>query len=119
MAAATVRTLERRVKRLERELEAARAGHQRRLEQTRRAANRRLAAMMHEIATLRHHEARAALLERALATRPGGGGQGGAAPGGRERAENGANAAHASATPRVADRAREGTPDGEDPRLPG
>ena len=68
-AAATIRTLERRVKRLERELETARASHERRVELVRRAANRRLAAMMQEIATLRHHEARAEALERLLAMR--------------------------------------------------
>jgi len=54
------------------------------LELVRRAANRRLAAMVKEIAALRHHEARAQALERMLATRP-----------------------------------TEGTPDGEDSRLPG
>ena len=83
-AAATMRALERRVKRLERQLAGAAAEHERRLELVRRAANRRLAAMMKEIAALRHHEARAQALERMLATRP-----------------------------------TEGTPDGEDSRLPG
>ena len=68
--AATVRTLERRVKRLERQLAETEARHERRVELVRRAANRRLAAMMQEIATLRHHEARAGALERLLATRP-------------------------------------------------
>ena len=66
-ASAVLRTLERRVKRLERELAAARERHARQLENVRRAANRRLAAMMHEIAALRHHEARAEALERLLA----------------------------------------------------
>ena len=66
-AAAAVRTLERRVKRLERELEGAREQHERRVALVRRAANRRLAAMMQEIAALRHHEARAEALERLLA----------------------------------------------------
>ena len=65
---ATVRALERRVKRLERELANAHDRHARKLEQVRRAANRRLAAMMQEIAALRHHEARAEALERLLAT---------------------------------------------------
>jgi len=65
-----VRALERRVKRLERELAEAQTAHERRLELVRRAANRRLAAMMKEIATLRHHEARAEMLERRLAARP-------------------------------------------------
>ena len=81
---ATVRSLERRVKRLERQLVGAAAEHQRKLELVRRAANRRLAAMMKEIAALRHHDARAQALERMLAARP-----------------------------------TEGTPDGEDSRLPG
>ena len=66
---ASVRALERRVKRLERELAAARDSAERRLEHVRRAANRRLAVMMQEIATLRHHEARAEALERLLAAR--------------------------------------------------
>ena len=66
---ATVRALERRVKRLERQLAGAAAEHERKLELVRRAANRRLAAMMKEIATLRHHEARADALERLLASR--------------------------------------------------
>jgi septal ring factor EnvC (AmiA/AmiB activator) len=64
------RGLERRVKRLERELAAVRAAYERKLELVRRAANRRLASMMKEIASLRHHEARAEALERLLATRP-------------------------------------------------
>ena len=81
---ATMRALERRVRRLERQLAGAAAAHERKLELVRRAANRRLAAMMKEIAALRHHEARAQALERMLATRP-----------------------------------TEGTPDGEDSRLPG
>jgi hypothetical protein len=68
-AAPALRALERRVKRLERQLEAAHAQHERRLEHVRRAANRRLAAMMQEIAALRHHEARAEALERLLAMR--------------------------------------------------
>jgi hypothetical protein len=64
------RGLERRVRRLERELAAVQAAHERKLELVRRAANRRLAAMMKEIAELRHHEARAEALERLLAARP-------------------------------------------------
>jgi len=87
-AAATMRALERRVKRLERQLEGAAAAHERKLELVRRAANRRVAAMMKEIAALRHHEARAKALERLLASRP-------------------------------AEVMTEGTPDGEDSRLPG
>jgi len=43
--------------------------HTRRLAAVRREADRRLAAMVHEIATLRHHEARAQALERLLADR--------------------------------------------------
>jgi hypothetical protein len=65
----TAAALQRRVKRLERELAAAQANQERRVELVRRAANRRLAAMMKEIATLRHHEARADALERLLASR--------------------------------------------------
>ena len=68
--AASMRALERRVKRLERQLESAAAAHERKLELVRRAANRRVAAMMKEIAALRHHEARAKALERLLASRP-------------------------------------------------
>jgi hypothetical protein len=83
-AVVSVRALERRVRRLERQLAGAAAAHERKLELVRRAANRRLAAMMKEIAALRHHEARAQALERMLAMRP-----------------------------------TEGTPDGEDSRLPG
>ena len=85
---AMMRALERRVKCLERELEAAKARHERRLDLVRRAANRRLATMMQEIAALRHHEARAEALGRLLAAR--------GAPTGAE-----------------------GTPNGEDSRLPG
>ena len=64
-----IAALQRRVKRLERELAEALATQERRVELVRRAANRRLAAMMKEIATLRHHEARADALERLLASR--------------------------------------------------
>src|SRR6185436_3645 len=66
--AGTVRALERRIKRLERELAAAKARSERRVEHARRTANRQLAAMMQEIAALRHHEARAEALERQLAS---------------------------------------------------
>jgi hypothetical protein len=66
---ATLRALERRVKRLERDLANAHDRHARKLENVRRAANRRMAAMMQEIAALRHHEARAEALERLIATR--------------------------------------------------
>jgi hypothetical protein len=64
--------LERQVRRLQKALEAERARHEKQLEAVRRAANRRLAVMMQEIATLRHHEARAGALERLLAMREGG-----------------------------------------------
>jgi hypothetical protein len=71
--ASTVRALARRVKQLERELAAAKARTERRVEQARRAANRQLAAMMQEIATLRHHEARADALARQLERAAGSG----------------------------------------------
>jgi hypothetical protein len=60
----------RRLRRIEGELEAERSERQRRMAAVRRGADRRLTAMMREIATLRHHEARAAQLERLLAERP-------------------------------------------------
>lgn len=50
-------------------LAAERLRHERQLESVRRGGNRRLAAMMQEIAALRHHEARAQALERLLAER--------------------------------------------------
>jgi hypothetical protein len=74
--AATVRTLQRRVRHLERELAAEKARGDRRVESARRAANRRLAAMVQEIATLRHHEARAETLERMLARATSAAGEG-------------------------------------------
>lgn len=43
--------------------------HARQLESARRAADRRLAAMVQEIARLRHHEARVAALERMVVER--------------------------------------------------
>jgi hypothetical protein len=67
--ARAVQRLARQVRRLEADLEAERAGRARRVEAVRRGADRRLTAMMQEIATLRHHEARAAQLERLLAER--------------------------------------------------
>ena len=66
-APTSVRALERRVKRLEAELAMTAARYERRLERVRRAADRRLTAMMQEIAVLRHHEARADALARLLA----------------------------------------------------
>ncbi|HXJ36743.1 MAG TPA: hypothetical protein VMS22_22130 [Candidatus Eisenbacteria bacterium] len=67
-----MRALERRVKRLEAALAAERVRHAKQLEGVRRAANRRLAAMVQEIASLRHHEARAEALARMLAEREAG-----------------------------------------------
>lgn len=51
------------------ELQAERERHARQLLAVRRAADRRLALMVREIATLRHHEARAEVLARLLAER--------------------------------------------------
>jgi len=67
--AKAVRALERRLVRLTAAREADRRRHARELEAARRELDRRLAAMMNEIAGLRHHEARAAALERLLAER--------------------------------------------------
>ncbi|MGH7895320.1 MAG: hypothetical protein ACREQL_11680 [Candidatus Binatia bacterium] len=67
--APVLRVLERRVKRLAAQLAAERVRHVRQLEAVRRAANRRLSAMVQEIAALRHHEARAEALARMLAER--------------------------------------------------
>jgi hypothetical protein len=67
VARPSVETLLRRVRRLEIALDAERERHARRLAHVRRAADRRLARMMQEIATLRHHEARAEALARMLA----------------------------------------------------
>ena len=66
---ATMRRLELRMKRLEAALAAERVRHERQLESVRRAANRRLSTMMLDIASLRHHEARAVALERLLEER--------------------------------------------------
>ena len=52
-----MRDLEREVTRLEAALEAARRRHARQVETVRRVADRRLTAVMEEIAALRHHEA--------------------------------------------------------------
>jgi hypothetical protein len=65
----TVRTLERRLARLTAALASERERHGRRLTAVRRGADRRLAAMVKEIAALRHHEARAEALARVLAER--------------------------------------------------
>jgi hypothetical protein len=65
----TVRALRRQVARLTAELRAAEARHRRQLAALRRAADRRMAAVVQEIAALRHHEARAEALARVLAER--------------------------------------------------
>src|SRR5947208_1056186 len=70
--ASTVQELESQVARLSAALETERRRHAKQLESTRRAADRRLAAMVKEIAALRHHEARAEELARRLAECEGG-----------------------------------------------
>jgi hypothetical protein len=69
-----VRRLERRARRLEATLAEEREQTTRRVNAVRTAANRRLTAMMRDLAGLRHHEARAQALERLLAERTTGGG---------------------------------------------
>ena len=59
-----LRAVERRLKRTTTALQALEAAQKKRLAAVRRAADRRLAVMMQELAALRHHEARAAALER-------------------------------------------------------
>ena len=77
-----IRRLERRLKRLEKEQAAEREQYERRIAATKRAADRRLAVMMRELAELRHHEARADALARLLAARDAeDGGEGGHAVG--------------------------------------
>jgi uncharacterized protein YlxW (UPF0749 family) len=76
-----VRRLERRVQRLEATLTEEREQTTRRVNAVRTAANRRLAAMMRELAGLRHHEARAQALERLLSERTTGAGSEGEANG--------------------------------------
>jgi hypothetical protein len=68
-ATSRVRTLERRLARLARELDAERERQARRLAALRRAQDRRLTALMREIAELRHHEARAHALTRLISER--------------------------------------------------
>ena len=63
------RALRREIARLTAALEAAEERHRRRLAAVRRAADRRLAAVVQEIAALRHHQARAEALARILAER--------------------------------------------------
>ena len=64
-----IRTLERMLARLSGQRETERARHARQIAALRRAADRRLAMMLQEIASLRHHEARATALERLVAER--------------------------------------------------
>jgi len=64
-----IRRLERRLKRLGKEHAAEIEQYERRIAATKRAADRRLAVMMRELAALRHHEARAETLARMLAAR--------------------------------------------------
>jgi hypothetical protein len=63
------RTRLRRLTRLAARREAERLRHERRLAAFRRAADRRLATVVQELAALRHHEARAQTLTRLLAER--------------------------------------------------
>jgi hypothetical protein len=65
----TGRALERRLVKLEGQIKAERARHQRELAALRRSGDRQTAALMREIALLRHHEARAEALARLLAER--------------------------------------------------
>jgi len=65
----TLLTLERRLARLQAEREAERQRFTRQVLAVRRGADRRLAAMLREIAALRHHQARAEVLARILAER--------------------------------------------------
>jgi hypothetical protein len=64
-----IRALERMLARLSGERKTERTRHARQIAALRRAADRRLAMMLREIASLRHHEARAAALERLVAER--------------------------------------------------
>jgi hypothetical protein len=63
------RALERRLTKLEAQVKAERARHQRELAALQRSGDRQTAALMREIALLRHHEARAETLGRLLAER--------------------------------------------------
>jgi hypothetical protein len=65
----TGRALERRVTKLQEQLRTERAKHNRQVAAARRAADRQTAALVREIALLRHHEARAETLARLLAER--------------------------------------------------
>ena len=64
-----VRSLERRLKQLTAAQEALNEKHERQLANAKRAADRRVTAMMREITTLRHFEARAEAMERLLTER--------------------------------------------------
>jgi hypothetical protein len=63
------RALERRLGKLEAQIKAERTRHQREVAALRRSGDRQTAALMREIALLRHHEARAEALARLLAER--------------------------------------------------
>ena len=65
----TIRGLERRIAQLLAERDAERGRQGRRLAALRRACDRRLAALVSEIASLRHHQARTEALERLVAER--------------------------------------------------
>lgn len=65
----SVRTLLRRLGQVTAQQESERARHARQLAALRRAGERRLAQMMQDIAALRHHQARAEVLDRLLAER--------------------------------------------------
>ena len=65
----TGRALERRLNKLEAQIKAERARHLREVASLRRSGDRQTAALMREIALLRHHEARAEALARLLAER--------------------------------------------------
>ncbi|HET9471406.1 MAG TPA: hypothetical protein VFO24_09905 [Usitatibacter sp.] len=65
----SVASLRREITRLTKALRVDREAAARRIAALQRAGDRRLAAMMAEIAGLRHHEARAGALERLVAER--------------------------------------------------
>jgi hypothetical protein len=67
--AAPLRVARRQLARMKDRLEAERKRHARRLAAAGRAGDRRLAALLNEITTLRHHQARAEALIRLVAER--------------------------------------------------
>ena len=67
--ASAARTLERRVARLIADRKAVQARHERQVATLRRGHDRRIAALVQELARLRHHEARAETLARLVAER--------------------------------------------------